>query len=53
MRITSTGLCGSDLHLYESLAPFMTEGDILGHEPMGIVEEVGSGVANLARAIGW
>ena len=43
VRITSTAICGSDLHLYEVLAPFMTEGDILGHEPMGIVEEVGSG----------
>ena len=41
MRITSSGLCGSDLHLYETLGPFMGEGDILGHEPMGIVEEVG------------
>ena len=48
VRITSSGLCGSDLHLYETLGPFMTEGDILGHEPMGIVEEVGSGVSNLA-----
>ncbi|MFD8077828.1 zinc-dependent alcohol dehydrogenase [Streptomyces sp. NPDC059718] len=48
VRMTSTGLCGSDLHLYEVLAPFMTPGDILGHEPMGIVEEVGSEVDNLA-----
>jgi threonine dehydrogenase-like Zn-dependent dehydrogenase len=48
IRITSTGLCGSDLHLYEVLGPFMTEGDILGHEPMGIVEEVGSGVTHIA-----
>jgi threonine dehydrogenase-like Zn-dependent dehydrogenase len=47
VRITSTGLCGSDLHLYEVLGPFMGEGDILGHEPMGIVEEVGAGVPNL------
>src|SRR4051794_4785307 len=47
VRVTSTGLCGSDLHLYEVLAPFMTEGDILGHEPMGIVEEVGPDVTNL------
>ncbi|MER6456771.1 zinc-dependent alcohol dehydrogenase [Streptomyces sp900105245] len=47
IRITSTGLCGSDLHLYEVLTPFMTPGDILGHEPMGIVEEVGSDVTNL------
>lgn len=48
VRITTTAICGSDLHLYEVLTPFMTEGDILGHEPMGIVEEVGSGVNNLA-----
>ncbi|MCG0065666.1 glutathione-dependent formaldehyde dehydrogenase [Streptomyces tricolor] len=47
VRITSTGLCGSDLHLYEVLTPFMTPGDILGHEPMGIVEEVGSEVPDL------
>jgi threonine dehydrogenase-like Zn-dependent dehydrogenase len=47
VRITSSGLCGSDLHLYETLGPFMTEGDILGHEPMGIVEEVGSGITNV------
>jgi threonine dehydrogenase-like Zn-dependent dehydrogenase len=47
VRITTTGICGSDLHLYEVLAPFMTEGDVLGHEPMGIVEEVGAGVQNL------
>jgi threonine dehydrogenase-like Zn-dependent dehydrogenase len=49
VRITSTGICGSDLHLYEVLGPFMTEGDILGHEPMGVVEEVGSEVTNLAK----
>ncbi|MEU7099451.1 zinc-dependent alcohol dehydrogenase [Streptomyces longwoodensis] len=48
IRITSSGLCGSDLHLYEVLTPFMTPGDILGHEPMGIVEEVGAGVQDLA-----
>ncbi|MEU6283746.1 zinc-dependent alcohol dehydrogenase [Streptomyces sp. NPDC047028] len=47
IRITSTGLCGSDLHLYEVLTPFMTPGDILGHEPMGIVEEVGPEVTGL------
>jgi threonine dehydrogenase-like Zn-dependent dehydrogenase len=48
VRITTTAICGSDLHLYEVLGPFMGEGDILGHEPMGIVEEVGSAVTNLA-----
>ena len=42
VRITTTAICGSDLHLYEVMSPFMGEGDILGHEPMGIVEEVGS-----------
>src|SRR5690606_33183187 len=48
IRVTSTGLCGSDLHLYEVLSPFMTPGDILGHEPMGVVEETGSEVTGLA-----
>ena len=48
IRLTTTAICGSDLHLYEVLPPFMTPGDILGHEPMGIVEEVGAGVRNLA-----
>jgi threonine dehydrogenase-like Zn-dependent dehydrogenase len=47
IRITSTGICGSDLHLYEVMGPFMGDGDILGHEPMGIVEEVGAEVTNL------
>jgi threonine dehydrogenase-like Zn-dependent dehydrogenase len=48
VRVTSTGICGSDLHLYEVMGPFMGEGDILGHEPMGIVEEVGSEVTHIA-----
>jgi len=47
IKITTTNLCGSDLHLYEVLGAFMDAGDILGHEPMGIVEEVGSAVTNL------
>src|SRR3954465_11090696 len=47
VRITSTGICGSDLHLYEVLGPFLQEGDILGHEPMGVVEEVGPEVMTL------
>jgi threonine dehydrogenase-like Zn-dependent dehydrogenase len=47
VRVTTTGLCGSDLHLYEVLAPFMSPGDILGHEPMGIVEAVGSEVTQI------
>ena len=48
VKVTSTAICGSDLHLYKVLAPYLQPGDILGHEFMGIVEEVGSGVANLA-----
>ena len=48
IKVTSTGLCGSDLHLYEVLGPFMSAGDILGHEPMGFVEAVGSQVPNLS-----
>jgi threonine dehydrogenase-like Zn-dependent dehydrogenase len=48
VRVTSTAICGSDLHLYEVMGPFMGEGDILGHEPMGIVEEVGSEVTEIA-----
>ncbi len=47
VRITSTAICGSDLHLYDVMGPFMEEGDILGHEPMGIVEEVGSAVEHI------
>jgi threonine dehydrogenase-like Zn-dependent dehydrogenase len=48
VRITTTAICGSDLHLYEVLGPFIEEGSILGHEPMGIVEEVGSEVSELS-----
>ena len=48
VRITSTGICGSDLHLYEVLGPFLDKGDVLGHEPMGIVEEVGAEVSQIA-----
>ena len=41
IRVTSTGICGSDLHLYDGFIPAMKSGDILGHEPMGEVVEVG------------
>ncbi|MDT4931995.1 MAG: hypothetical protein QOF92_4862 [Pseudonocardiales bacterium] len=44
IRVTSTNICGSDLHLYEVLGAFMGQGDVLGHEAMGIVEEVGDEV---------
>jgi threonine dehydrogenase-like Zn-dependent dehydrogenase len=49
IRVTATGICGSDLHLYEVLGAFMTPGDILGHEPMGVVEEVGADVGDHLR----
>jgi threonine dehydrogenase-like Zn-dependent dehydrogenase len=48
IEVTSTNICGSDLHLYEVLGAFMTAGDVLGHEPMGIVREVGGAVTNLS-----
>jgi hypothetical protein len=47
IRVTTTNICGSDLHLYETLAVFMKPGDVVGHEPMGIVEEVGSETGDL------
>jgi threonine dehydrogenase-like Zn-dependent dehydrogenase len=47
VKITSTAICGSDLHLYEVLGPYLKPGDILGHEPMGIVEEVGPEVTHI------
>ncbi|MGI8594631.1 MAG: zinc-dependent alcohol dehydrogenase [Solirubrobacteraceae bacterium] len=47
VRVTSSGICGSDLHLYELMGPFIDEGDVLGHEPMGIVEEVGAEVSHI------
>ncbi|NUT95977.1 MAG: glutathione-dependent formaldehyde dehydrogenase [Saccharothrix sp.] len=47
VRVTSTGICGSDLHLYEVMGPFIDEGDILGHEAMGVVEEVGAQVTDV------
>ncbi len=49
IKITRTAICGSDLHLYDGFIPTMEAGDILGHEFMGIVEEVGREVANLRR----
>ena len=48
VKITSTAICGSDLHLYEVLGAYLSVGDILGHEPMGIVTEIGSEVHNIA-----
>lgn len=49
VRITSTAICGSDLHLYNVLAPFLEKGDVLGHEFMGIVEEAGRDVTHVAK----
>src|SRR5690349_14615193 len=48
IEVTSTDICGSDLHLYEVLGAFMNAGDVLGHEAMGVVREVGQGVSNLS-----
>ncbi|WP_197376348.1 zinc-dependent alcohol dehydrogenase [Mycolicibacterium baixiangningiae] len=47
IRVTSTNICGSDLHLYEVLTAFMNPGDIIGHEAMGVVEEVGAQTGDL------
>lgn len=47
IKVTSSGLCGSDLHLYEVMGPFMNKGNVLGHEPIGIVQEVGKDIKNL------
>ena len=47
VEITSSGICGSDLHLIEVMAPFMSVGDVMGHEPMGVVREVGNEVTAL------
>jgi threonine dehydrogenase-like Zn-dependent dehydrogenase len=49
IRVTSTAICGSDLHLYEVMGAYLDQGDILGHEPLGIVEEVGSDVTHIKR----
>jgi threonine dehydrogenase-like Zn-dependent dehydrogenase len=49
VRVTATAVCGSDLHLYDNVIPSMESGDILGHEFMGEVVEVGSAVKNLKR----
>ncbi|MFL6448945.1 MAG: zinc-dependent alcohol dehydrogenase [Bryobacteraceae bacterium] len=47
IKITSTAICGSDLHLYDGFMPTMEKGDVLGHEPMGVVVERGSEVTRL------
>jgi threonine dehydrogenase-like Zn-dependent dehydrogenase len=47
VRMTSTAICGSDLHLYDVLGMYLDKGDVLGHEPMGIVEEVGPEVTHI------
>src|SRR6187431_2421716 len=49
LRVTATAICGSDLHLYRGKVPGMQDGDILGHEFMGVVEEVGPGVKRLKK----
>lgn len=52
IRVTSTCICGSDLHLLNGFVPFMKPGDIMGHEPMGIIEELGPGVDQNRFAVG-
>lgn len=47
IKVTSSCICGSDLHLYEVMAPFMEKGDIMGHEPIGFVTEIGSAITNV------
>jgi len=49
LRVTATAICGSDLHLYRGKVPTMKDGDILGHEFMGIVEDAGSDVTNVKK----
>jgi threonine dehydrogenase-like Zn-dependent dehydrogenase len=49
VKVTATAICGSDLHLFGAKVPTLEEGDILGHEFMGIIEEVGSGVSHLKK----
>src|SRR4028118_539746 len=47
IKVSSTAICGSDLHLYNAFIPTLEKGDILGHEFMGEVVEVGAGITNL------
>jgi threonine dehydrogenase-like Zn-dependent dehydrogenase len=49
LRVTATAICGSDLHLYRGKIPMMKDGDILGHEFMGIIEDVGPEVTNVQK----
>ncbi len=49
IEITTTAICGSDLHIYDGFIPMMEEGDVIGHEPMGVVVETGSEVSNLQK----
>ena len=49
IKVTSSGICGSDLHLLDGLMPTMKSGDVLGHEPMGVVEETGKAITTLKR----
>ncbi len=49
IKITSTAICGSDLHLLDGYMPTMEKGDILGHEPMGVVVECGSAIKRLKK----
>jgi threonine dehydrogenase-like Zn-dependent dehydrogenase len=49
IEVTSTAICGSDLHLYDGFVPTLKEGDVLGHEPMGVVVETGNSVSKFKK----
>jgi threonine dehydrogenase-like Zn-dependent dehydrogenase len=49
IKITTTAICGSDLHLLDGYVSNIEKGDVLGHEPMGVVEEIGKGVTRLKK----
>ena len=51
IKVTATAICGSDLHLVHGLVKGMYDGFILGHETMGIVEEIGKGVTNIKKGV--
>lgn len=51
IKVTSTAICGSDLHLIHGMIPNLQENYVIGHEPMGIVEEVGPDVTKVKREI--
>lgn len=53
LKVTATAICGADLHIYRGKIPAMKDGDILGHEFMGVVAETGAAVTHLKKATVW